>query len=105
MWDEVDPRRGAVAPAAVRSAGAVHYADCAAAAAVIHKGQRHAHTRDAISAAATASAPFARRFGGPAARSERRSRQGSGSESSLRSCPEANNIFVGPSVVVSGREF
>jgi hypothetical protein len=63
MWDEVDLSRGAVASAVVRAAGSIHYASCAAAAAVIHKRQRHAQTRDAIYAAAAALAPFVRRLG------------------------------------------
>jgi hypothetical protein len=63
MWDEIDPSRGAVAPAVIRAAGAIHYASCAAAAPVIHKRQRHAQTRDAIYAAAAALAPFVRRLG------------------------------------------
>ncbi|MGH9755167.1 MAG: hypothetical protein ACREA2_20510 [Blastocatellia bacterium] len=84
MWGEVDRRRVAIAAAAARAAGAVHYTGCATAAAVIHKRERHAQTRDAIYTAATAYASFVRPFSarssrGPAARSQRGSRQGSGS--------------------------
>ena len=74
MWDQVDPRRGAVAPTAVRAAGAAHFAGCAAAAAVIHKHkrQRHAQTRDAVYAAATARASFGRAFTDRRSRTVRR---------------------------------
>ena len=82
MWDEVGRCRIATTAAAVRAAGAVHYAGCATAAPLIHKRKRYAKGCDAIYAAAAATASFFRPFSarsscGEAARSGRRSRQGS----------------------------